>query len=58
VAWLTKNLGFKAAELSKEESARWNDRVKSIGVEWAKDMDSTGRPGSALLKAYQELPAR
>jgi TRAP-type C4-dicarboxylate transport system substrate-binding protein len=58
VAWLTKNLGFKAFEMSKEESARWNDRVKTIGMEWAKDMDSTGRPGSALLKAYQELPAR
>jgi TRAP-type C4-dicarboxylate transport system substrate-binding protein len=58
IAWMTKNTGFKATRLSKEENARWNARVVSIADAWAKEMDSTGRPGTALLKAFREAPAK
>jgi TRAP-type C4-dicarboxylate transport system substrate-binding protein len=54
IEWLTKEKGFVATKLSEAEVARWNERVAPIAAEWAKEMDSTGRPGTALLKAYRE----
>lgn len=38
--------------LPPEELDRWNSAVANVGREWADEMDSTRRPGSALLEAY------
>lgn len=56
--WLVKNQGFIVTKLSDQENARWAARVAPIAQEWAKEMDSTGRPGSALLKAFKEAPGQ
>jgi len=53
-AWLVKEKKFTVTKLPATELAKWNERVQPIAAEWAKEMDSTGRPGSALLKAYRE----
>ena len=58
VDWLTKNKDFKATTLSGQEIDRWTERVKPIAEEWAKEIDSTGRPGSKLLKAFREASDR
>jgi TRAP-type C4-dicarboxylate transport system substrate-binding protein len=51
--WLIKEQQFTATKLPVEENARWTEKVSQIADEWAKDMDSTGRPGSALLNAFR-----
>jgi TRAP-type C4-dicarboxylate transport system substrate-binding protein len=56
--WLVKEQKFTVTKLSPADTAKWNQRVEPIANEWAKEMDSTGRPGSALLKAYREAPGR
>jgi TRAP-type C4-dicarboxylate transport system substrate-binding protein len=57
-AWLVKEQKLTVSKLPATELAKWNERVAPIAAEWAKDMDSTGRNGSALLKAYKDAPGR
>ena len=57
-AVLVKEHRFAVTVLSNDDNAQWTQRVVPIAAEWAKEMDSTGRPGSALLKAFQESPGR
>ncbi|MCB1396660.1 MAG: TRAP transporter substrate-binding protein DctP [Rhodobacteraceae bacterium] len=40
-------------ELSPEEQARWSVAVASVADEWVAEMESTGRPGAAVLEAYR-----
>jgi TRAP-type C4-dicarboxylate transport system substrate-binding protein len=54
LAWLEKERGFVGTRLPPDELAKWNARVSPVANDWAKEMDSTGRPGSALLKAFRE----
>ena len=51
---------FAVTKLPEAELKRWHERVASVGEDWAKTMDSTNRPGTALLKALREVkvPAR
>ena len=58
--WLVKERGFTVTKLPEAELKRWHERVASVGEDWAKTMDSTNRPGTALLKALREVkvPAR
>jgi TRAP-type C4-dicarboxylate transport system substrate-binding protein len=58
LALLSKDHGFVATSISGAELARWTERIAPIAAEWAKEMDATGRPGSALLKAFKEAPGR
>ncbi len=51
---LVKSGDLEAVKLPPNELARWSDRVTPVAEEWAKEMDSTGRPGTALLKAFRE----
>lgn len=44
--------------LSPEENKVWADRIQNVADDWAKEMDSTGRPGTALLEAYRAAPAQ
>jgi len=43
-------------KLSPEDNQVWAERVHNVGAEWAKEMDSTGRPGTALLETYRAAP--
>lgn len=43
--------------LPAEEGERWAELVAPVADEWATEMDSTGRPGTALLQAYRDAGA-
>lgn len=45
-------------DLSDEDTAVWNDRVSGVAEEWAAEMESTGRPGTELLEAFQAAAPR
>lgn len=55
---LAKDFGVTVHNLPAAEVQRWNQKLVSVNTDWAKEMDSTGRPGSQLLKAFTEAPAR
>ena len=38
--------------MSQEERQAWADSMPNIAAEWARDLDATGAPGSAMLVAY------
>ena len=52
--WLVKERGLTVTKLPEQELKRWHDKVAGVAEDWAKTMDSTNRPGSALLKALRE----
>ena len=52
--WLVAERGLKVVELSEQEVARWDSRLALIPQEWAEEMDSSGRSGSEMLKAFRE----
>ncbi len=55
---LVKDGLLQVTKLSDAEIANWTARVAPVADEWAKEMDSTGRPGTALLKAFREAKAQ
>jgi TRAP-type C4-dicarboxylate transport system substrate-binding protein len=58
MAQLVKDDGLVVSTLSNDEMAHWQTLFEPIASGWAKEMDSTGRPGSALLKAFREAPGQ
>ncbi len=44
--------GGTVVEMSAEARQAWADSMPNIAVDWAKKLDSTGAPGSDMLKAY------
>lgn len=46
--------GGRVVEMSADARKAWADSMPNIAVEWAKDLDSKGSPGSEMLKAYEE----
>ncbi len=46
--------GGTVVELSAEERAAWAASMPNIAVEWAKELDASGAPGSDMLVAYIE----
>jgi len=46
--------GGAVVELSAEERAVWAESMPNIAVEWAKELDANGAPGSDMLIAYIE----
>lgn len=55
---LVKDHGLIVTKLPDAELAKWHQKIASVGTEWAKDMESTGRPGTALLKAFGDAPSK
>ena len=53
--WLVRERGFTVTKLPDAELQRWHERVATVGEDWAKTMDSTNRPGTALLKALRDV---
>ena len=47
-----KKGGGTVVELSPEARAAWAKAMPNIAKDWAKKLDSTGAPGSDMLKAY------
>jgi TRAP-type C4-dicarboxylate transport system substrate-binding protein len=54
---MVKEQNLVVTRLSKEEVVRWEERLRSVPAEWAKETDAAGKPGTALLKAFREAPA-
>ena len=44
--------GGTVVEMSASERQAWADAMPNIAADWAKKLDETGAPGSAMLKAY------
>lgn len=53
-----KAAGWKIAELSAADKADLRNRLSSVSKEWAQQLDNRGKPGSQVLKAYQEELAK
>ena len=47
-----KAAGGTVVELSAEERKAWAASMPNIAVEWAKELDASGAPGSDMLLAY------
>ena len=46
--------GGTVVEMTAAERQAWADSMPNIAVDWAKKLDSTGAPGSAMLIAYMD----
>jgi TRAP-type C4-dicarboxylate transport system substrate-binding protein len=46
--------GGTVVEMSLEARTAWANSMPNIAVEWAKELDKAGAPGSDMLKAYME----
>ncbi|WP_293452023.1 C4-dicarboxylate TRAP transporter substrate-binding protein [Planktotalea sp.] len=46
--------GGTVVEMTADERQAWADSMPNIAVDWAKKLDSTGAPGSAMLVAYMD----
>ncbi|MDA9243756.1 C4-dicarboxylate ABC transporter, partial [Amylibacter sp.] len=44
--------GGTVVEMSDDARKAWADSMPNIAVDWAKQLDSTGAPGSEMLVAY------
>jgi TRAP-type C4-dicarboxylate transport system substrate-binding protein len=47
--------GIKANDLAPSDLAKWKEEGKMIRAGWAKEMESKGLPGNAVLKEAQSL---
>ncbi len=47
---------LEVVDLSSTELESWNEKVATVGTDWAKELDSTGRPGTTTLDAYRAAP--
>jgi len=47
-----EDAGGKVIEVSAEDRAAWASAMPNIAVEWAKNLDEKGEPGSDMLKSY------
>ena len=46
--------GGTVVEMTPEARKAWADSMPNIAVEWAKDLDAKGAPGSDMLRAYED----
>lgn len=53
-----KSAGWKIDELSAADKTELRNRLSSVSKEWADALDKRGKPGSQVLKAYQEELAK
>jgi TRAP-type C4-dicarboxylate transport system substrate-binding protein len=50
--------GHVVTNLAPAEAAKWHQMLKGVSASWAKEMDGNGKPGSALLKAFEQAPSK
>jgi TRAP-type C4-dicarboxylate transport system substrate-binding protein len=48
---------LEVVDLPPAEEERWAEKIATVGEDWAKELDSTGRPGTDTLNAYRDAPA-
>jgi TRAP-type C4-dicarboxylate transport system substrate-binding protein len=53
---LTDSGDIKINRLSPEESKRWEEMLVPVSKSWAAELDSSGRPGTKVLNAFQHAP--
>lgn len=45
--------GLSVVKLSPEEIERWHEKLAPVVTAWAKEMDSKGKPGTAVIEALR-----
>lgn len=50
--------GYVMTELDPTAKEEFSKKLQKVGEDWAADMDSKGRQGSAVLKAFREAAAQ
>ncbi len=50
----TKEQGMEVVVLDDAQRAAWAKALPPLGLDWAKDLDSKGRPGTELLSFYMD----
>jgi TRAP-type C4-dicarboxylate transport system substrate-binding protein len=53
IEWSKKNYNIEITQLSEEEMAKWNNRLKPITEKWIKNATAKGVPATAILKDIQ-----
>ncbi len=53
-----KKAGMELIELSPAEKQRWIDAVKPVEMEWVKEMDGAGLPGSQMYNDILQLKSK
>jgi TRAP-type C4-dicarboxylate transport system substrate-binding protein len=53
IKWSKKNYNIEITELTEEEMAKWNNRLKPITEKWIKNATAKGVPATAILKDIQ-----
>jgi TRAP-type C4-dicarboxylate transport system substrate-binding protein len=54
---LSESGDVKIDRPSPDDSRRWDRVLASVAESWATELDSSGRPGSEVLKAFRQAPA-
>lgn len=50
---LAEERDWQIATLYPEEKAQWEARITEVAKDWAAEMESTGKPGDAILEAFR-----
>jgi len=50
-----KKAGLTYVDISPEDKKKWADSIPDTALEWAKEVDAKGLPGSAIVKRWQEI---
>lgn len=53
IKWSEKNYNIRITQLSEEEMAKWNNRLKPITEKWIENATARGVPATAILKDIQ-----
>lgn len=51
---LIRETGVSFVDLSPEDRAAFNDVLSGVNRQWAEDMEQRGKPGTEVLRAYQD----
>ena len=52
--YCTKEQGMKVVYATDEDRKAWAKMLPPLALDWAKDQDGKGRPGTAILNAYMD----
>jgi len=50
----TKDFGLKYTKLSDAERVAWAKSLPPFGLDWAKETDAKGMPGTKILGGYMD----
>jgi len=56
--WSKEEQGVKIIELSSEEKARWDEKLKPLIDKWVEETEAKGLPAKKFLKRLYELKAK